>query len=124
MRAGSNGITVNLPIQIRNPTILVRANGSATQITTLANLRGNSATIHSFSLSSCPSTSMSLQNDRQSIRWNNGNYYYWQCEPPQSFSCTATFVIRNSSTGQTHTGNASIIVETQARDLPAGIQCQ
>lgn len=122
-RTGTTALSVNVPIQVLSPTIQVTTTGMTTSIGTLANLRGNPATIQSFSLSSCPNTSAQILSGAQSVRWNNGNYYYWQCEPAQSAQCSASFVIRNSNTGQLHSGSAAVVVRWQARDLLPGMQC-
>ncbi len=122
--AGSNGVTVTVSsqIQVLNPSISVGATGQLTQITTLANLNGYAATIQTFT-ETCTLASAAIQTGAQSVRWTNSNYYYHQCESGANQQCTASYVIRNSSNGQTHSGTSAVTVLPQARSLPPGQSC-
>jgi YD repeat-containing protein len=125
-RSGSNGVTVTIVspsgIQVLNPAIQVFASGQVTQIATLANLNGHSATIHSFS-ESCALAGAVIESGAQGVRWSNSNFYLADCEPGLGQQCSASYVIRNSSTGQLHSGTASITVVAQAQSLPPGQYC-
>jgi YD repeat-containing protein len=125
-RTGSNGVTVTIAgpsgIQVLNPSIQVNASGQVTSITTLANLNGNPATIHSFS-ESCVLAGATIESGAQGVRWTNSNFYLADCEPGSDQQCTASYVIRNSSTGQLHSGTASITVVAQGQSLPPGQYC-
>lgn len=115
-------VTVSSQIQVLNPSISVGATGHLTQITTLANLNGNPATIQSFT-ETCSLGSAAIQTGAQSVRWTNSNYYYHQCEAGTNQQCTASYVIRNSSNGQTHSGTAAITLLPQGQSLPPGQSC-
>jgi YD repeat-containing protein len=125
-RTGSSGVTVTTGapsgIQVLNPSIQVYASGQLTSITTLANLNGNPATIHSFS-ESCALAGAVIESGAQGVRWTNGNFYLADCEPGNDQQCSASYVIRNSSTGQLHSGTASITVVGQGQSLPPGQYC-
>jgi YD repeat-containing protein len=125
-RTGSNGVTVSPPpqptIQVLNPSIPVYASGQLTQITTLANLNGYAATIHSFS-ETCALAGAVIESGAQRVRWTNSNFYLADCEPGNDQQCSASYVIRNSSTGQLHSGTASITVVAQGQSLPPGQYC-
>jgi YD repeat-containing protein len=126
-RTGTNGVTVSPPsqppaIQVLNPSIPVYASGQLTSITTLANLNGQPATIHSFS-ETCALAGAVIQSGAQSVRWTNSNFYLADCEPGNDQQCTASYVIRSSSTGQLHSGTASITVVAQGQSLPPGQFC-
>lgn len=121
-RTGSNGVTVIIPIQTLNPSIQVGATGQLTQITTLANLNGNTATIQSFS-PSCAKAGAAIQSGAQSVRWTNSNTFLRGCEIGVSEQCSASYVIRNSANGALHSGTASITVVAQGVNLPPGHQC-
>ena len=128
-RTGSNGVTVSPPsqpsppsIQVLNPSIPVYASGQSTSITTLANLNGYPATIHSIS-ETCALAGAVIQSGAQSVRWTNSNFYLADCEPGNDQQCSASYVIRNSSTGQLHSGTASITVVAQGQSLPPGQYC-
>lgn len=125
-RTGSNGVTVALPsqptIQVLNPSIAVYASGQLTSITTLANLNGYAATIHSFS-ETCALAGAVIDSGAQRVRWTNSSFYLADCEPGDDQQCTASYVIRNSSTGQLHSGTASITVVAQGHSLPPGQYC-
>ena len=125
-RTGSNGVTVTIAappgIQVLNPSIPVYASGQLTSITTLANLNGNPATVHSFS-ESCALAGAVIESGAQGVRWTNSNFYLADCEPGSDQQCTASYVIRNSSTGQLHSGTASITVVAQGQSLPPGQYC-
>jgi YD repeat-containing protein len=125
-RTGSNGVTVTMAapsgIQVLNPSIPVYASGQLTSITTLANLDGNPATVHSFS-ESCALAGAVIESGAQGVRWINSNFYLAECEPGSDQQCTASYVIRNSSTGQLHSGTASITVVAQGQSLPPGQYC-
>lgn len=125
-RTGSNGVTVTLAappgIQVLNPSIQVYASGQLTSITTLANLNGYPATIHSFS-ETCPLAGAVIESGAQGVRWTNSNFYLADCEPGSDQQCSASYVIRNSSTGQLHSGTASITVVAQGQSLPPGQYC-
>lgn len=120
---GPNGITVAIPIQVLNPTIYVNYSGMTTGITTLANLNGNAATIHSFSVPSCPIGNAQIVSGAQSVSWNNSHYYYEECEFGSDAQCGANFVIRNSGNGQLHSGTASVTFAAQPLSLPPGQSC-
>lgn len=125
-RAGANGTTVTSPIQVLNPAITVGYTGQLTGISVLANLNGNSATIHSFSLSSCTypaNAGATIQSGAQSVRWTNHTYYYYQCEVGNDGQCSASYVIRNSGNGQLHNGSSVVTVTAQPQELPPGYQC-
>lgn len=123
-RTGSNGVTVTLPaqIQVLNPSIQVGATGQLTQITTLANLNGNPATIQSFT-ETCGTAGAAIQTGAQKVKWTNSNNYYYQCETGTTEQCSASYVIRNSNTGQTYPGTATITVLPQSQSLPPGQSC-
>jgi YD repeat-containing protein len=125
-RTGSNGVTVNVApaagIQVLNPSIQVVASGQLTQIAALANLNGQPATVHSFS-ESCAMAGAVIQSGAQSVRWTNSNFYLADCEPGNDQQCSASYVIRNSNTGQLHSGIASITVVAQGQSLPPGQYC-
>ena len=125
-RTGSNGVTVTITapsgIQVLNPSLQVNASGQLTSITTLANLNGHPATIHSFS-ESCSLAGAVIESGAQGVRWTNSNFYLADCEPGNDQQCTASYVIRNSSTGQLHSGTASITVVAQGQSLPPGQYC-
>jgi YD repeat-containing protein len=125
-RTGSNGVTVTAAapsgIQVLNPSIQVHASGQLTSITTLANLSGNPATIHSFS-EGCALAGAVIESGAQGVRWTNSNFYLADCEPGNDQQCSASYVIRNSSTGQLHSGTASITVVAQGQSLPPGQYC-
>jgi hypothetical protein len=117
-------VTIAAPsgIQVLNPSIPVYASGQLTSITTLANLNGNPATVHSFS-ESCALAGAVIESGAQGVRWTNSNFYLADCEPGSDQQCTASYVIRNSSTGQLHSGTASITVVAQGQSLPPGQYC-
>lgn len=123
-RPGSNGVTVTPPpaIQVLNPSIQVGASGQVTGITTLANLNGNPATIHSFT-ETCTKASVSIQSGAQGVVWTNSNTFLRRCEIGINQQCTASYVIRNSSNGQLHSGTAAITVLAQGQSLPPGQSC-
>jgi len=125
-RTGSNGVTVAPPsqptIQVLNPSIAVYASGQLTSITTLANLNGYPATIHSLS-ETCGLAGAVIESGAQRVRWTNSNFYLADCEPGNDQQCSASYVIRNSSTGQLHSGTASITVVAQGQSLPPGQYC-
>lgn len=121
-RTGSNGVTVELPIQVLNPSIQVTATGQITPIGTLASLNGHSATIQSFS-ASCAKASAAIESGAQSVRWTHSNWYWRGCDVGVNEPCSASYVIRNSGNGQLHSGTASIVVVAQGRTLPRGYQC-
>jgi YD repeat-containing protein len=125
-RTGSNGVTVIIAtssgIQVLNPSIQVSASGQVTQITTLANLNGQAATVHSFS-ESCALAGAVIESGAQGVRWTNSNFYLADCEPGFDQQCSASYVIRNSSTGQLHSGTASITVVAQGQSLQPGQYC-
>jgi hypothetical protein len=125
-RTGSNGVTVTTAapsgIQVLNPSIQVHASGQLTSITALANLNGNTASIHSFS-ESCALAGAVIESGAQGVRWTNSNFYLADCEPGLDQQCSASYVIRNSSTGQLHSGTASITVVAQGQSLPPGQYC-
>lgn len=123
-RSGANPVSVQLAIQILNPSIGVPPHNSVlTSINTLANLNGNPATIHSLSQTFCPSGTGQIQSGAQSIRWFNHNNYYWQCEWGSDIQCSVTYVIRNSNTGQLHTGASQITIAAQPVNLPPDQVC-
>jgi YD repeat-containing protein len=125
-RSGSNGVTVTLAsqsgVQVLNPSIQVVASGQVTQISTLANLNGNPATVHSFS-ESCALAGAAIQSGAQSVRWTNSNFFLADCEAGIDQQCSASYVVRNSTTGQLHSGTASITVVAQGQSLPPGQYC-
>lgn len=125
-RTGSNGLTVAIAsqssIQVLNPAIQVFASGQVTQISTLANLNGHPATIHSFS-EACGLAGAVIESGAQGVRWTNSNFYLADCEPGIDQQCSASYVIRNSTTGQLHSGTASIAVVAQGQSLPPGQYC-
>lgn len=125
-RTGANGVTVTIAvppsIQVLNPSIQVGATGQLTQITTLANLNGHVATIDSFS-ETCTKASVTIQSGAQSVRWTNSNLPLAACDTADDEYCSATYVIRNSSTGQTYPGTSSITVIGQYKSPPPGTQC-
>jgi len=125
-RTGSNGVTVTVAsqsgVQVLNPSIQVHASGQVTQIATLANLNGHPATIHSFS-ESCGLAGAVIQSGAQSVGWTNSNFFWAGCEAGIVQQCSASYVIRNSTTGQLHSGTASIAVVAQAQSLPPGQYC-
>ncbi len=125
-RTGSNGVTVTIagppPIQVLNPSIQVGATGQFTQITTLANLNGHAATIDSFS-ETCTKASVTIQSGAQAVQWTNSNVPPKVCDFADNEHCSATYQIRNTGTGQTYPGTASITVIGQYRSPPPGTQC-
>lgn len=121
-RSGASAV-VQLAIQVLNPSVGVPHNNVYTGISTLANLNGNPATIHSLTLNSCPPGTGQIQSGAQSIRWFNSNYYYHQCESGWDIECSATYVIRNSNNGQLHTGTSSVVISAQPMDLAPGQEC-
>jgi len=125
-RTGSSGVTVTTGapsgIQVLNPSIQVQASGQVTPITALASLNGNPATIHSFT-ESCALAGAVIESGAQGVRWTNGNFYLSDCESGIDQQCSASYVIRNSSTGQLHSGTASITVVAQGQSLPPGQYC-
>jgi hypothetical protein len=125
-RTGSNGVTVAIAsppgIQVLNPSIQVFASGQVSQIATLANLNGIPATIHSFS-ESCALAGAVIESGAQGVRWTNSSFYLADCEPGYDQQCSASYVIRNSGTGQLHSGSASITVVAQGQSLPPGQYC-
>jgi len=125
-RVGSNGVTVVIVsqsgIQVLNPSIQVVASGQITQITTLANLNNNPATVHSFS-ESCSLAGAVIESGAQRIRWSNSNFFWAGCDVGISEQCSASYVIRNSTTGQLHSGTAPITVVAQGQSLPPGENC-
>jgi hypothetical protein len=123
-RVGSNAVTVSLPvpIQVLNPAISVGATGQLTQITTLANLNGNAATINSFTVT-CTKASAAIQSGAQSVRWTNTNTFIRTCEVGRNEQCTASYAIRNSSSGQLHSGTSAITVLPQGQNLGSGQSC-
>jgi YD repeat-containing protein len=125
-RTGSNGVTVSTPsqptVQVLNPSIPVYSSGQLTSITTLANLNGYPATIHSFS-ETCGLAGAMIESGAQRVRWTNSNFFLADCEAGFDQQCTASYVIRNSSTGQLHAGTASITVLAQGQSLPPGQYC-
>ena len=125
-RTGSNGVSVTTAsqsgIQVLNPSIQVFASGQVTQIATLANLNGNPATIHSFS-ESCALAGAVIESGAQGVRWTNSNFYLAECEAGNDQQCSASYVIRNSTTGQLHSGTASITVVAQGQSLQPGQYC-
>jgi YD repeat-containing protein len=122
-RTGSNHVGVALPIQVTNPTVQVQFTGQTTGISVLANMNGHAGTIHSFSMPSCPTATVQIQGGAQSVVWNHSNSYYYQCEGPSNDQCSASYVIRNTATGQTYPGTASVVVVDQPIELPPGQQC-
>jgi hypothetical protein len=122
-RSGANPVGVASPIQVTNPTIQVQFTGQTTAISVLAQMNGNPGTIQSFSLSSCPSAIAQIQGGAQSIVWTNNNTYYHQCVLPSNDQCSANYVIRNTATGQSYPGTATIVVVDQPIDLPPGQEC-
>lgn len=125
-RTGANAVTVTIAappsIQVLNPAISVGATGQVTQITTLANLNGHAATINSFTLT-CTLASAVIQGGSQSVGWTNTNTFLRGCEVGSNQACTASYAIRNSSSGQLYPGTAAITVLAQGRNLPAGQSC-
>jgi hypothetical protein len=125
-RAGSNGVTVTIAappsIQVLNPAIQVGATGQLTQITTLANLNGRAATIDSF-LETCSKASAAIQSGAQAVRWTNGNRFTLGCEVGTDIQCSASYVIRDSGSGQQYPGTASITVIAQGVSPSPGKQC-
>jgi hypothetical protein len=125
-RTGSNGVTVAIAspsgIQVLNPSIQVFASGQVTQIATLANLNGYPATVQSFS-ESCALAGAVIQSGAQGVRWTNSNFFLADCEAGIDQQCSASYVIRNSTTGQLHSGTASITVVAQGQSLPPGQYC-
>jgi len=123
---GSNGVTVTIAspsgIQVLNPSIQVFASGQVTQIATLANLNGYPATVHSFS-ESCAVAGAAIQSGAQGVRWTNSNFFLADCEAGIDQQCSASYVIGNSTTGQLHSGTASITVVAQGQSLPPGQYC-
>lgn len=121
-RYGSNSLRVIIPIAPLSPAIYVSGTGQTTHITTLANLNGNAAAIHSFS-TSCSKGWAQIESGAQSIRWTNDNWYYRQCEFGSNESCSASFVIRNTENGQLHYSSASIVIAAWGKSLPRGYSC-
>jgi len=125
-RTGSNGVSVNIAappsIQVLNPSIQVGATGQLTQIATLANLNDHAATIHSFS-ETCTKASAAIQSGAQGVRWTNSNLPQAACDTADNEYCSAAYVIRDTGTGQTYPGTASITVIGQYKSPPPGTQC-
>lgn len=125
-RTGSTGVTVAIAappgIQVLNPSIQVGASGEVTQITTLANLNNHAATIHSFS-ETCTKASAAIQSGAQGVQWTNSNTYLLGCDVGDNEQCSATYVIRNSSSGALHNGAASITVVARGVSPPTGTKC-
>ncbi len=118
--AGGNvTVAIPVPIQVLNPAISVGAT-QTTQITTLANLNGNAATIESFS-ETCSKASVVIQGGGQSLTWTNDNTFLIGCALGKNQQCTASYVIRNTSSGQTYPGTAAITVIAQGE--PNGGSC-
>ncbi len=124
-RSGSNGVTVTIAappsIQVLNPAIQVGATGQLTQITTLANLNNHAATIYSFT-ENCSKASAAIQSGAQSVRWTNSNTYPLGCDVGDNLQCSATYVIRDSDSGQQYSGTASVTVVAQGVSQPG--QCK
>jgi len=121
-RTGANGVAVTLPIQALNPDIYIPPGGTTKSISALANLNGNAGTIHSFSMTSCPAGSQ-IQSGAQNVFLTNVNTYYWQCASGWDVQCSASYVIRNSASGQLHNGTSSVTVAAEPQDLPPGYEC-
>lgn len=125
-RTASNGVTVTIAspsgIHVLNPSIQVLWSGQVTSISTLAGLNGHPATIHSFA-ESCALAGAVIESGAQGVRWTNSNFYVADCEPGNDQQCSASYVIRNSGTGQLHSGTASITVVAQGQSLPPGQYC-
>jgi YD repeat-containing protein len=123
-RTGANPVTVAIPvsIQVLNPSISVGATGQITQITTLANLNGNAATINSFTVT-CTKASAAIQGGSQGVVWTNSNTYDPACTVGDNLQCTASYAIRNSSSGQLYPGTSAITVVAQAKSPPPGQGC-
>lgn len=125
-RTGPNGVTVTIAappsIQVLNPSIQVGATGQLTQITTLANLNGHAATIYSFP-ETCTKASVTIQSGAQAVQWTNSNLPLASCDTADDEYCSATYVIRDTATGQTYAGTASITVIGQYKSPPPGTQC-
>ena len=115
-QTATNGITIRIPIQVLNPAIQVTC-CTTTSITTLANLNGNTGTIQSFS-SSCEKGFARIQSGAQGLSWTNDNWFYRGCEVGINEQCSASFVIRNSITGELHSGGASIVIMARGRNPP------
>lgn len=111
-----------IPIAPLSPSIYVSGTGQTTHITTLANLNGNAATIHSFS-ASCSKGWAQIESGAQTVRWTNDNWYWLRCEFGNDESRSASFVIRNSENGQLHYGSASIVIGAWGKSLPRGYDC-
>lgn len=120
-RTGTNAIAVSAPIQVLNPAIEVSC-CTTTSISALADLNGNAATIQSFS-ESCTKASVAIQSGAQSVTWTNNNTFTKRCEIGVVQHCSASYVIRKSSTGQLYSGTASIDVLAQGISLPPGHSC-
>jgi len=125
-RAGANGVTVTIAappsIQTLNPSIQVGATGQLTQITTLANLNGHPAVIDSFS-ETCTKSVATLQSGAQAVQLTNSNLPSASCDTADNEYCSATYVIRNTSTGQTYPGTSSITVVGRYKAPPPGTHC-
>jgi YD repeat-containing protein len=125
-RTGSNGVAVTIAtqpiIQVLNPSIQVGASGQITQITTLANLNNHAATIHGFS-ETCAKASVAIQSGAQTVKWTNSNTFQLGCDVGDNEQCGATYVIRDSSSGQQYPGTASITVIAQGVSPPPGTKC-
>jgi large repetitive protein len=119
-------VTINktpIPIQALNPTLQVGLTGFETTIQTLANLNGNNATIHAFSVGSCMAGNGTIQSGSQRVRWVNQNTYYYQCEIGWEMQCPYTYTIRNSYNGALTSGSGTAVFQPVAESLPPGMQC-
>lgn len=125
-RTGANGVTVTIAtppsIQVLNPAIQVGTTGALIQITTLANLYGHAATIHSFS-ETCTKSVPTIQSGAQAVQLTNTNLPSASCDTADNEYCSATYVIRNTGTGQTYPGTASITVIGRYKAPAPGTQC-
>jgi hypothetical protein len=74
-------------------------------------------------LESCALAGAVIESGAQGVRWTNSNFYLADCEPGFDQQCSASYVIRNSSTGQLHSGTASITVVAQGQSLQPGQYC-
>jgi hypothetical protein len=93
-----------------------------TPITTLAVLNGHAATIQSFS-ETCTKASVAIQSGAQAVQWTNSNVPPPGCAVGYDEYCSATYEIRNSSSGQTYPGMASITVLAQSQNPQPGDEC-
>jgi YD repeat-containing protein len=122
-RTGANPVGVAQPIQVTNPTFQVQFTSQTTSINVLALMNGHAGTIQSFTVS-CPSVATAqIQSGAQSVIWTNNNYHYYMCESPADVPCSASYVIRNTATGQTYPGTATVSIVDQPLDLPPGQEC-